>query len=69
MDGAVRSGTAELVNNSNVENRRTPAPSLKCSFVKARGLVSEIDILKSYVEKLKLDIIRKAESCLNDEVM
>jgi hypothetical protein len=54
-----------------VENRPAPAPSpvLKCLFVHARGLTSKIDILKNYVDKLKLDIIGIAETFLNDEVM
>jgi endonuclease/exonuclease/phosphatase family metal-dependent hydrolase len=71
MGGAVRPGTAELelVKNSNMENRPAPAPALKCFFVNARGLISKIEILKNYVDKLKLDIIGIAETFLNDEVM
>jgi len=69
MGGAVRSGTAELVKNSIVENRPALAPALKCFFVNARGLIGKIDILKNYVDRLKLDIIGVAETFLNEEVM
>jgi len=71
MGGAIRSGTAELVpvKNSIAENQNRPAPALKCFFVNAQGLTSKTDILKNYVDKLKLDIIAIAETFLNVEVL
>jgi len=62
MGGAVRYGTAELVPVKNDTSENRPAPALKCFFGNARGLTGKVDILKNYVDNLKLDIIGIAET-------
>jgi hypothetical protein len=38
-------------------------------FVNARGFISKIDILKTYIYEMELDIIGVAETFLNDDVV
>jgi len=48
---------------------QSTAHALKCLFVNARGLISKIDILRTYVKEMGLDIIGVAETFLSDDVM
>ena len=43
-------------------NAQCLAHAFKCLFVNARGLISEIDILKTYIHEIKIDTIGVAET-------